>query len=82
MVHVLANNKLRSKLEDHLQQDCVATEQLQRLHGLQVQGHDGVVVIDGFVHDQPVGRLFALQYSCAEVLLVLSFPTVKCNRRF
>ena len=59
----------------YLQQDCVTAKQLQRLHGLQVQGHNGVVVIDSFVHDQPVGRLFALQYGCAEVLLVLSLPS-------
>jgi hypothetical protein len=55
-----------------LQQHCVATEELQRLHGLQVESHHGVVVIDGIVHDEPVGRLLALQDRCAEVLLVLA----------
>ena len=52
----------------HLQQDSVASEELQLLHCRRVQCHHRVVIIDGLVNNEPVGRLLALQDGGGEVL--------------
>ena len=52
-----------------LEQHRVATKQLQRLHSLQVERNDRVVVVDRIVHDQAVGRLLLLQDCQLRVLL-------------
>ena len=56
----------------YLQQDGISTEELQRLHGLQVQGHHRVVIVDSVVHDQAVWRLLPFEYGCAKILLLLA----------
>ncbi|BAT11044.1 Os10g0442532, partial [Oryza sativa Japonica Group] len=52
-------------------EDGVAAEELQPLHGVRVQRDDGVVVIGGLVHHQPVRRLLPLQDRRRVVLLPL-----------
>ena len=59
------HTKARARLEQHR----VATEQLQRLHRLQVERNDGVVVVDRIIHDQAVRRLLLLQDCQLRVLL-------------
>ncbi len=56
-----------------LQEDSVASEELQGLHCFQMQCNDRVVVVESIVHNQTIGRLLPFQNSCAKVLLLLSF---------
>mmetsp|Transcript_775 Transcript_775/g.1375 ORF Transcript_775/g.1375 Transcript_775/m.1375 type:complete len:266 (+) Transcript_775:1944-2741(+) len=52
-----------------LDQHGVSTEELELLHGLEVEGDHGIVIIHALVHDQAVGGFFALQDRGAEILL-------------
>ena len=52
-------------------EDLGVAEELEALHGIRVQSDDGVVVIGGFVHLQPVRRLLPLQDRRRVVLLPL-----------
>ncbi len=65
--HVMPQSpELHSQL--YLEQHCIATKELQLLHGLQVESNHRVVVVHCFIHDQPVWRLLALQDGRAKVL--------------
>ena len=56
-----------------LQENSVASEELQGLHCFQMQCNDRVVVVESIVHNQTIWRLLSFQDSCAKVLLLLSF---------
>lgn len=58
----------------HLEQDSVAAEELEALHGVRVHRDDGVVVIGGLVDHQPVRRLLPLEDRRREILLPLPAP--------
>ena len=51
-----------------LEQDGVATEQLQLVHLLLRQSHNGVVIVDGLLDDEAVGALLALQDGSGQVI--------------
>ena len=38
------------------------------------QGHDGVVIIGGFFHKEPIGLLFALQDGGSQVIISVNKP--------
>lgn len=57
----------------HLQQDGVATEELQLFHRFVVERDDRVVIVHGIIHDQPVRTLLPFQDGCAEVFLLPLF---------
>ena len=59
----------------NLDENCVATEELELLHGVGVERDYGVVIVDGFVDNKTIRRLLPLEDSCAEVLL--RFPVIK-----
>ena len=60
-------------LASDLEQDGVTTEQLESVHGVRVNSHYGVVIVDSIVHDEAVGRLLPVEDRCREVFLVASF---------
>lgn len=74
-VNISESQKLNSSqigpAASYLEEDGVAAEELQPLHGVRVQRDDGVVVIGGLVHHQPVRRLLPLEDRRREILLPL-----------
>ena len=58
-----------SEVRPDLDQDGVAAEQLELLHGVGMEGNNRVVIIDGFINYKPIGGLLPLQDRGTEVLL-------------
>lgn len=56
-------------------QDSVATEQLESVHGVVGEGDDGVVVINGIRHHQLVGLLLLLENGGGGVIFILALST-------
>ena len=44
----------------NLDQDRVPAEELKLFHSSRVHRHDGVIIVDGLVDDETIGRLLAL----------------------
>jgi hypothetical protein len=59
----------RSGARAYLEEDGVAAEELEALHGAGVECDDGVVVIGGLLDDEVVGRLLPLEDRHRLVLL-------------
>ena len=57
-------------MESCFEENGVSAEELQSFHGLDVECHDGVVIVHGVVHDETVWRLLSVQYRRAEVFLL------------
>ncbi len=67
MFLVGGSGRVLGQVKARLEQDSVATEELKFLHSRRVECHHRVVIVDGLVHNEPVGRLLALQNGRGEV---------------
>lgn len=70
---VIKRTQLKSKPKTpwvvYLEKNCVTAEKLELIHGVRVERDDGVVIIYGFVNDESIGRLLALQDRSTEISL-------------
>ena len=57
------------KKRPNLDEDGIAAEELELLHGGGVERDDGVIIVDGLIDDKSVRRLLPLENSSAEIFL-------------